>query len=129
VSGALQGGAIVSGAASPVAGGSDPCYGDELISFSPEQPRVGNELLIVVTSAHPHPYGRLTGTEPTRFMRERPGQRGYVWEWTVQPSYPGQHEYTFYVDSTVPCQKAPIRVMQSLATRTPTPTKTATPWR
>jgi hypothetical protein len=109
-------------------GGSDPCYGDELITFSPESPRIGNELLIAVTSSRPHPYGRLAGTERTTFVRERPGQRGYVWEWTVQPSYPGQHQYIFYVDSTVPCQKVELRVLQSLATRTPTPTKAATPW-
>jgi hypothetical protein len=126
-SGALPG-SVVSGASSAMAGGSDVCRGDELITFSPETPRIGNELLIVVTSAHPHPYGRLAGTESTQFVRERPGQRGFVWEWTVQPSYPGQHEYTFYVDSTVPCQKVQIRVLQALSTRTPTPTKTATPW-
>jgi len=126
--GGLPGSAIVTGAASPVPGGSDVCYGDELITYSPEAPRIGNELLIAVTSARPHPYGRLAGTEPTQFVRERPGQRGYVWEWTVQPSYPDQHEYTFFVDSTIPCQKIHIRVMQSLSTRTPTPTKTATPY-
>jgi hypothetical protein len=113
---------------SPAPGSSDPCYGDELISFAPESPRVGNEFLIAVTSARPHPYGRLAGTEKTTFVRERSGQRGLVWEWTVQPTYPGQHEYTFYVDSTVPCQKLQLRVLESLATRTPTPTKTATPY-
>ena len=117
----VSAGAIVSGAGSPGPGGSDACYGDELITYSPQAPRIGNELLIAVTSAHPHPYGRLAGTEPTRFIRERPGQRGYVWEWTVQPTYPGQHEYTFYVDSTIPCQKIQLRVLQSLATATPKP--------
>ncbi len=126
--GGMAAGAIVSGATSPVAGGTDLCYGDELITFSPETPRIGNEFLIAVTSAHPHPYGRLAGTEPTQFVRERPGQRGYVWEWTVQPSYPGTHEYTFYVDSTVPCQKVQIQVLQSLATSTPKPSKTPTPY-
>jgi hypothetical protein len=124
----LPGSVIVSGAASPGPGGSDVCFGDELITFSPEAPRIGNELLIAVTSARPHPYGRLAGTEPTQFVRERPGQRGYVWEWTVQPSYPGQHEYTFYVDSTVPCQKVQLRVLPSLATATPKPTKTPMPY-
>ena len=108
--------------------GSDPCYGDEEITFSPEIPRVGNEVLIAVTSSRPHPYGRLAGTEKTTFVRERPGQKGYVWEWTIQLSYPGQHEYTFYVDSTIPCKKLQITIRQGLATRTPTPTKTATPY-
>jgi hypothetical protein len=125
-SGGLPGSLNVTG--SPVPGGTDPCYGDELISFSPESPRVGNEFLVAVTSAHQHPYGRLAGTEKTNFVRERFGQRGLVWEWTVQPTYPGQHEYTFYVDSTIPCQKIQIRVLQSLATRTPTPTKVPTPY-
>ncbi|MCC7368581.1 MAG: hypothetical protein IT306_09170 [Chloroflexi bacterium] len=120
-------GAIQPGAAGAAAG-SDPCYGDEEITFSPEIPRVGNEVLIAVTSSRPHPYGRLAGTEKTTFVRERPGQKGYVWEWTIQLSYPGQHEYTFYVDSTIPCKKLQVTVRQGLATRTPTPTKTATPW-
>ena len=120
VPGGLSGSAIVT-SASPIAGGSDPCYGDEAISFSPLAPRIGNELLIAVTSAHPHPYGRLTGTEPTHFVRERPGQKGYVWEWTVDPSYPGDHEYTFYVDSTISCKKIQIQILQALATKTPKP--------
>ena len=82
------------GAASPAAAaapaGSDPCYGDEQITFSPAEPRVNNEMLIAVTSSRPHPYGRLAGTEKTTFVRERPGQLGYVWEWTVALSYPGK---------------------------------------
>jgi hypothetical protein len=124
----VAGGAIVPSGASLAPTGADPCYGDEVITYSPESPRIGNEFLVAVTSSRPHPYGRLAGTEPTRFMRERPGQRGYVWEWTVQPSYPGLHEYTFYVDSTVVCQKVQLRVLQSLSTRTPTPTKVPTPY-
>ena len=54
-------------------------------------------------------------------MRERPGQLGYVWEWTVALTWPGRHEYTFYVDSTIPCKMIEIQVRQQLATRTPTP--------
>ena len=123
-----QSGTAPNGAASPGPGGADPCYGDELITFAPETPRVGDDLLIAVTSARPHPYGRLAGTENTHFTRERPGQRGYVWEWTITPTYPGQHEYTFYVDSTIPCQKIQLTVGDSLATKTPRPTKTPTPY-
>jgi hypothetical protein len=108
--------------------GSDPCYGDEQITFAPEVPRVANEVLIAVTSHGAHPYGRLAGTEKTNFVRERQGQLGYVWEWTIQLSYPGQHEYTFYVDSTIPCKKVTFDVRESLATKTPKPTKTATPY-
>jgi hypothetical protein len=108
--------------------GYDPCYHDEQITFAPAEPRANNELLIAVTSSRPHPYGRLAGTEKTNFMRERQGQLGYVWEWTVALTYPGQHTYTFYVDSTVPCKAITIDVREQLATRTPTPTKAATPW-
>jgi len=129
--GGLPGSGITSTAATPGASttpGSDPCYGDEQITYSPEEPRVGNELLIAVTSARPHPYGRLAGTERTQFVRERPGQKGIVWEWTVQPSYPGDHQYTFYVDSTIPCQKIQLTVREQLATKTLTPTKTPTPY-
>lgn len=125
-SGALPG-ASNPGAA-PAAAGSDPCYGDEQLTFAPEVPRVNNEVLVAVTSARPHPYGRLAGTEKTTFVRERPGQRGYVWEWTIQLSFPGQHEYTFYVDSTIPCKKIQFTVRASLATRTPTPLPTPTPY-
>jgi hypothetical protein len=128
--GGLPGSGLAPNAAPPSPStGSDPCYGDEQITFAPDEPRVGDELLIAVTSARPHPYGRLAGTEPTHFVRERPGQRGYVWEWTIQPSYPGQHEYTFYVDSTIPCQKIQLTVQGQLATPTPKPTKTPKPFR
>jgi hypothetical protein len=92
----------------------DICYGDEQILFAPDSPRVGNELLITVSSAHPHPYGRLAGTERTTFVREHPGQLGTVWEWTVSLTAPGEHEYTYYVDSTIPCTKVRIRVQQAL---------------
>ena len=34
-------------------GAPDTCHGDEQISFSPTEPRVGDELLIAVTSARP----------------------------------------------------------------------------
>ncbi|HZO25613.1 MAG TPA: hypothetical protein VFH48_06415 [Chloroflexota bacterium] len=112
----------------PPSANPDVCVRDEQITFSPETLRVNNEVLIVVTSSRSHPYGRLSGTEKTNFVRERPGQLGWVGEWTVALSYPGRHEYTFYVDSTVPCKKLEFTVLQSLSTRTPTPTKTATPW-
>lgn len=117
--------AAVAAAAAP---GSDRCYNDEQITFSPADPRVGNEMLVAVTSSRPHPYGRLAGTEKTTFVRERPGQAGTVWEWTIALTWPGRHEYTYYVDSTIPCRKIEITVRQQLSTRTPTPTKTATPW-
>jgi hypothetical protein len=94
---------------------------DEQMTFSPSDPRAGNELLVAVTSSRPHPYGRLAGTEKTTFVRERPGQAGYVWEWTIALSWPGRHEYTFFVDSTIPCKTVEITVRQALATRTPTP--------
>jgi hypothetical protein len=115
-------------AGAPVAGSTDRCYNDEQLTFSPPDPRVGNEMLVAVTSSRPHPYGRLAGTEKTTFVRERPGQLGTVWEWSVQLSWPGRHEYTFYVDSTIPCKKIEITVRQGLFTKTPTPTKTATPY-
>jgi hypothetical protein len=99
----------------------DPCYGDEQITFSPTNPRAGNEVLVAVSSHGPHPYGRLAGTERVTFSRQRPGQLGYVWEWTLTPTWPGDHEYTFYVDSTIPCAKVTIHVDRALATRVPTP--------
>jgi len=106
----------VSGSIAGEDDGQDACYGDEVITFAPENPRVGTELVIVVTSSRPHPYGRLAGTEQTTFVRERPGQRGLVWEWTVNLSNAGTHEYTFYVDSTIPCKKVSIQVRSALGT-------------
>ena len=109
-------------------GGGDICVRDEQITFAPAEPRVNNEMLIAVTSSRSHPYGRLTGTEKTTFVRERPGQLGWVGEWTVQLSYPGKHTYTFSVDSTIPCKSLDITVRQALSTRTPTPLPTPTLW-
>lgn len=106
--------------------GPDNCLGDERITFSPDNPRIGEEMLIAVSSASQHQYIRLAGTEKTTFVRERPGQLGHVWEWTVTASYPGQHEYTFYVDSTIPCAEGRVRVNQPLATSTPTSTPAPT---
>lgn len=113
----------------PVTGvsGPDTCAGDEQFSFAPSNPRVGSELLIAVTSASPHAYPRLTGTQSPTFYRARTGQLGYVWEWTLYPTWSGTHRLTFYVDSTVSCATASIRVQQALATSTPRPTNTPRP--
>jgi hypothetical protein len=126
--GAVTGGSTTTGAVAAAPTGTDACYHDEQITFAPAEPRVNNEVLIAVTSSRPHPYGRLAGTEKTTFVRERTGQLGYVWEWTVALSYPGRQKYTFYVDSTVPCKEIELTVRQALTTPTQTPTKTATPW-
>jgi len=108
---------------------ADYCVGDEQLTYVPEEPRIGAELLIAASSSRPHPYPRLAGTERTAQQGQmRPGQLGYVWEWTIQPSYPGHQEYTFYVDSTIPCTKITIDVRNALATSTPKPTKTPTPY-
>jgi hypothetical protein len=91
------------------------------MSFIPADPRAGTKLLIAVSSSRRHAYPKLTGTEETTFSLERQGQLGYVWEWTVQLSYPGDHTYTFYVDSTMPCKAISLRVRSALATSTPKP--------
>ena len=87
------------------------------MSFSPTDPRVGDELLIAVTSAGQHPYPRLTGTEPPTFVRSRPGQKGLVWEWTVRLTWKGDQEYVFYVDSTIPCLTKSVDVNGALRPR------------
>ena len=104
-----------------VAAGPDQCAGDEQMTFVPGDPRAGTELLIAVSSSRRHAYPKLTGTEKTTFVLERQGQLGYVWEWTVQLTYPGDQEYTFYVDSTMPCKALTLRVRSALATSTPEP--------
>jgi hypothetical protein len=101
--------------------GPDVCAGDEALSIVPQRPRAGNELFIVVSSARRHAYPRLAGTEKTTFVRERPGQLGTVWEWSVSPTWPGQHAYTFYVDGTIPCVEVSLPVDKPLATSTPRP--------
>jgi hypothetical protein len=103
------------------AAGPDQCAGDEQMTFVPGDPRAGTELLIAVSSSRRHAYPKLTGTEKTTFSLERQGQLGHVWEWTVQLTYPGDHEYTFYVDSTMPCKALTLRVRSALATSTPEP--------
>ena len=110
--------------ASALATGPDTCAGDEQFSFAPSNPRIGSELLIAVTSATRHGFPRLTGTESPSFYRARTGQLGYVWEWTLSPSWAGSHKFTFYVDSTMECANASVRVQQPLATSTPKVTST-----
>lgn len=112
---------------SPIPYTGDRCFGDETVSIVPEEPKTDNELLIVVTSRYQNKYPRLAGTEKTTFVRERPGQAGYVWEWTIQATWPGQHQYMFYVDSTIPCKKVELMVKRPYYTPTPTPTKTPKP--
>jgi hypothetical protein len=105
----------------------DTCFGDEQVTFVPEDPRTNNELVVAVTSRYGNKYPRLAGTEKATFVRERPGQLGYVWEWTIQTTWPGQHEYVFYVDSTIPCKKVDVLVKRQYYTPTPKPTKTPKP--
>jgi hypothetical protein len=105
--------------ATPTPAVPDTCHGDERISFSPAEGRVGLELLVAVTSGRPYSYPRLTGTEPPTLLRSRSGQLGYVYEWTVQPTWPGQHRYVFYVDSTVRCAEQGVEVKRALTTPTP----------
>jgi hypothetical protein len=94
----------------------DGCTGAEEISYVPDRPRVGAELLVAVTSTRKYAYPRLAGTERTTFVQERPGQLGFVYEWTVNLTYPGDHDYTFYVDSTVPCKRLELEVRDALGT-------------
>ncbi len=69
----------------------------------------------MVTSASPHPHGRLLGTERTSLVGERDGRRGKVREWTVAPTYKGKHRYTFYADSTIPCGSISLEVRAALS--------------
>jgi hypothetical protein len=112
---------------SPIPYLGELCRGDEQIAYLPDVPRANNQLTVVVTSAYENRYPRLAGTEKTTFVGERPGQLGYVWEWTIQATWPGRHQYTYYVDSTIPCQKVEILVRNQLVTPTPKPTKTPKP--
>jgi hypothetical protein len=125
----------------PIVEGTSTCNGDELITFIPTSPKVGDEVLIAATSAKLHVFTQLFGTEKTTKVREeaRPGQRGWVWTWTVTPTIPGPHQYIFYIDDTVPCQSIafsvgsafqtaePTPTAEPTATRTPSNTKTPTP--
>lgn len=107
--------------------GSSTCQGDERMTFAPAAPVVGNDLLIAVTSAKEHQYVRLTGVSNPKLLRERQGQHGWVWEWTTQVKFPGRHDFTFYIDSTIPCTANHVIVNPSPADVTPTPTATAVP--
>jgi hypothetical protein len=84
------------------------------MSYVPDRPRVGTKLLIAVTSTRRYAYPQLAGTEPTTFVQERRGQLGFVYEWTVDLAYPGDHDYTFYVDSTIRCQRLNLEVRDAL---------------
>jgi hypothetical protein len=107
--------------------GPATCLGDEQMHFSPAVPVVGNDILILVTSAASHQHVRLTSPLNPTFVREREGHRGRVWEWTTRASFRGQVEFTFHVDSTVVCAANSVTVLPHPGTPDAAPASTRTP--
>ena len=60
------------------------------------------------------------------FSQEREGQLGWVWVWTMTPTFTGPHRVQYFVDSTTACAEATIEVGPS-ARLSATPSPTSTP--
>jgi len=110
----------------------DTCSGDELMRFAgASTANIGDTVLISITSSRNHTNVVVTGTDNPVFLRVRSGQTGYVWDYQVVIKTPGRHDYTFYVDTIIPCTAnfftTPNIVPTSTATIMPTQTSTSTP--
>lgn len=88
----------------------DTCHGDEVISFAPAAPVVGQEMLIAVSSATGHGGLYMSGTEKLTTATETVGQLGRVWLWSLTPRLAGPHRFQLFVDFTKFCTEASVEV-------------------
>ena len=91
----------------------DPCVGDEILTYLPADPAVGEDLFIVASSAQHHRGVTLAGTTSSSYQGEYAGQLGWVWRWRVVPRFAGEHRFRLYVDATTPCGEITVNVAQS----------------
>jgi len=74
------------------------CGGDEVMSFNPSNPTVGQQVFISVTSAKALTDIGLSGSFDPSFAGQQTGGKGYIWSWSVTPTNPGRFDYDFTVD-------------------------------
>jgi hypothetical protein len=91
----------------------DLCAGDETLTYVPSNPAVGEEFVIVATSAKHHRGVTLVGTSSGSYQGEYVGQLGWVWRWRVVPRLKGEHRFHLYVDATTPCGEITVDVARS----------------
>jgi hypothetical protein len=109
------GGSIIPPVAAQTVDPGDPgqCHGDEVLSFAPPNPTVGQEMIVVVTSATTHRGVYLAASERATAVQETEGQLGRVWLWSLTPQLAGPHQFQFFVDFTNLCVQSTISVVPS----------------
>jgi hypothetical protein len=75
------------------------CNGDEVMSFNPSIATVGQQDTIAVTSARASTYVGLTGPFNPQLTSVQQGGKGYIWNWIVTPTAPGQYGYSFTINN------------------------------
>ena len=104
----------------------DFCVGDEEMAFAGAgSANIGDTVYISVTSVRNHTNVLLTGPDGPTFVKQYAGQKGNVWQWQVSIKSAGRHDYTYYVDTTVPCTTNYFVIPEP--TGSPAPTATASP--
>jgi hypothetical protein len=92
---------------------SGQCHGDEVLTFAPPNPTVGQEMIVAVTSATTHRGVYLAASERATAVQETEGQLGRVWLWSLTPQLAGPHQFQFFVDFTILCVQATVSVVPS----------------
>jgi hypothetical protein len=109
--------------ATPIAG---YCAGDEKMTFAGAgSAGIGDTVFITVTSSINHTNTILTGPDGPTFVKQYAGQEGQVWQYQVTIKSAGQHDYTWYVDTTTVCTANNFVIAGPTATPGPTATATA----
>jgi hypothetical protein len=78
-------------------GVSTNCNGDELMTFNPSSPAVGQQVQIQVTSARASANVALNGPLNPQLTTITGGGRGTIWTWVVTPNVGGRYDYNFTV--------------------------------
>ncbi|GIW07113.1 MAG: hypothetical protein KatS3mg060_1918 [Dehalococcoidia bacterium] len=74
------------------------CNGDEVMTFNPPNPNVGQQFSIEVTSARASTNVGLNGPFNPSFAGAAGGGRGTIWTWNAVPNQPGSFTYTFTIN-------------------------------
>src|SRR5262249_33947945 len=78
-------------------GTSASCNGDELMTFNPAGPAVGQQVQIQVTSARASANVALNGPLNPQSASGTGRGRGTIWTWVVTPGVAGRYDYSFTV--------------------------------
>lgn len=123
----------IGGVAVPGETPSWECNGDERMIFVPESPKVGDEVLITVTSAKSHFYFLLESSASFTQVGSGKGGPGFYWQWKRKIDTAGVNQFSFFSGPAPEylCVSGEFRATGGTPTVTPTltitPTVTLTP--